>query len=52
MAHARRLSFLVLAVLVGGSAGACVTASPGWTYTPAPSVTAVPSGAPFGSTVH
>lgn len=49
MSHARRLFSLALVVLVGASAAACVTATPGWTYTPAPSVTAAPSGAPSGS---
>lgn len=49
MSHARRLSSVALAVLLGASAGACVTASPGWTYAPAPSVTPPPSVAPSGS---
>jgi plastocyanin len=49
MSHARRLSSVALAVLVGASTAACVTASPGWTYTPAPSVTPPPSAAPSGS---
>jgi plastocyanin len=49
MSHPRRLSSLALVLLVGASASACVTATPGWTYTPAPSVTAPPSAAPSGS---
>lgn len=49
MSHARRLSSLALAVLVGASAAACVTATPGWTYNPAPSVTPPPSVTPSGS---
>ncbi|MGZ8437332.1 MAG: cupredoxin domain-containing protein [Candidatus Limnocylindrales bacterium] len=50
MSHARRLSSLVLAVVVGASVSACVTATPGWTYAPAPPVTPPPSVAPSGST--
>jgi plastocyanin len=49
MTLARRLSSIVLAVFVGASVAGCVTATPGWTYTPAPSVTAAPSVAPSGS---
>src|SRR5512140_501386 len=48
MPHVRRLSSLALAVLVGTSAAACVTATPGWTYAPAPSVTPPPSAAASG----
>jgi plastocyanin len=40
----------VFAALVGASTAACVSATPGWTYTPAPSVTPPPSVAPSGST--
>lgn len=46
MSHARRLSSMVLVVLVGASAAACVTATPGWTYQPAPSATPAPSSQP------
>ncbi|HEY6013066.1 MAG TPA: cupredoxin domain-containing protein [Candidatus Limnocylindrales bacterium] len=49
MTHARHLVPLLLAVAVGASAAACVTATPGWTYAPAPSVTPPPSAAPSGS---
>ena len=43
MFHARRLSLLALAALIGASASACVASTPGWTYAPAPSVTPAPS---------
>ncbi len=49
MPHVRRLSALALAVIVGASAAACVSATPGWTYAPAPSVTPPPSAAASGS---
>ena len=49
MSPARRLSALALVVLVGASSAACVTATPGWTYAPAPAVTLPPSVAPSGS---
>ena len=49
MSHARRLSSLALVVIVGASVSACVTATPGWTYAPAPPVTPPPSAAPSGS---
>jgi plastocyanin len=49
MTHARRLSSLVLVVMVGASTAACATATPGWTYMPAPSLTAPPSAAASGS---
>ncbi|MBI3747280.1 MAG: cupredoxin domain-containing protein [Chloroflexi bacterium] len=49
MTHARHLVPLLLAVVVGASAAACVTATPGWTYAPAPSVTPPPSAAASGS---
>jgi plastocyanin len=45
MSLARRLSSLAVVVLVGASLAACVTATPGWTYAPAPSVTPPPSAA-------
>ncbi len=43
MFQARRLSLLVLLAVVGTGATACVTSTPGWTYTPAPPVTPPPS---------
>jgi plastocyanin len=43
MFQARRLSLLVLLAVVGAGATACVTSTPGWTYTPAPPVTPPPS---------
>jgi plastocyanin len=49
MSHARRLSSLALAALVGAGAAGCVTATPGWTYAPAPSATPPPSVAPSGA---
>jgi plastocyanin len=49
MTHARRLSSLVLVVIVAAGTAACVTATPGWTYIPAPSVTPLPSAAAPGS---
>src|SRR5512135_2254810 len=49
MTHARHLAPFLLAVVVGASAAACVTATAGWTYAPAPSVTPPPSVAPSGS---
>jgi plastocyanin len=49
MTHARRLSSLVLLLLVGASTAACVTATPGWTYAPAPSLSPPPSAAAPGS---
>ncbi len=49
MSHARRLSSILLVVAVCASAAACVTATPGWTYAPAPSVTPPPSAAASGS---
>src|SRR5512146_3186968 len=35
MTHARHLASLLLVVVVGASAAACVAATPGWTYAPA-----------------
>jgi plastocyanin len=49
MSHARRLSSLAFVCLVGVAAAGCVTATPGWTYAPAPSVTPPPSATPSGS---
>ncbi len=44
MFRAHRLSLLALVALIGASTTACVTSTPGWTYTPAPLVTPAPSG--------
>jgi len=49
MPHLRRLPSVALAFLVAAGAAGCVTGTPGWTYTPAPSVTAPPTVAPSGS---
>ena len=49
MFRARRLSLLVLVALVGAGATACVTSTPGWTYTPASPVTLAPSVVASGS---
>jgi len=53
MSYARRLTPLAVLALVGAGVTACVSATPGWTYTPAPPVTPAPSvvasGSPGGS---
>jgi plastocyanin len=53
MSYARRLTPLALLALVGAGLAACVSATPGWTYTAAPPVTPAPSvvasGSPGGS---
>jgi plastocyanin len=49
MFHARRVSLIALAAIVGASAIACVSAAPGWTYTPAPPDTPGPSVVASGS---
>ena len=43
MRHARLLSVAILSLVL---VSACTTASAGWTYVPAPSMTPIPSGAP------
>ena len=46
----RRLSFALALVSIVAAIAACAApAAPGWTYAPAPSVTAAPSGEPSGS---
>jgi plastocyanin len=45
MLRARRLPSLALFVVIGASTAACATATPGWTYAPAPSVAPAPSAA-------
>jgi plastocyanin len=45
MSHAPRRSLLALVALVGATAAACVSGTPGWTYTAAPPVTPPPSAA-------
>jgi plastocyanin len=49
MSHARRLSPVAVLALVAWNAVACVGATPGWTYTPAPSITPAPSVAASAS---